>query len=236
MVAAGVLSLVGACLVLDRFLLAHPHIQQPGIRTGTWRRTRDLPRTPEGQPVQKATIRTARKYFGPTPSAQELEKCRATGLCDAFYDYLKPESKGQVDAAVAELDQVLDQIGDACDEAIEVAKQAIRGTPDEFVHSAHRPQEENQKLMRAFLAQAMPAGDVCVSDSWGGAMRNYRIRQAAHPQVYELRRQDADLNQIRQQRLHEEIADLFTRHGCEVLDRGEMERAWAETLAQARRR
>lgn len=232
--AGAVLVLVAAWILLDRWVLARPRPPQPGVRTTTWHRTRDLPQ-PGGITAQKTTIRAARKYFGGMPSAELLAEYRAAGLCDAFHDYLMPEAKERVDAAVAELDQVLDEVGDACDDAIAEAKKAIRGTSDEFVHRADRTREENEKGMRAFLAQAKGSGDICVSDSWGGATRNYRIRREAHPDVYELRRQDADLNEIRRERVHEETAELLARHGADVLDRGEIERVWAEMLAKARR-
>lgn len=228
------LALVAAWLVLDRWVLASEHLPQPGVRRTKWVRTRELPRT-DGRVAQKTTIRVGRKYIGGDPSPELLAEYRAAGLCDAFYDYLKPEAKERVDAAIADLVEVLDEVGDACDDAIEDAKRAIRGTSDEFVHRADRTPEENEKRMRAFLAQAKGSGDMCVSDSWGGTTRNYRIRTKAHPEVYELRRQDAELNAIRQQRLHEEIAALLAQQGSEILDRGEIERVWAETLAHARR-
>ena len=223
--ASAGLALLGAWVILDRCVLASPRAPEPGVRLVTWKRVRDMPpRAEDGLNVQRTTIRTARMYLGPTPSDEKIAEYRRTGQCDAFHEYLRPEWRGRVDEAVADLDKVLDELADACDDAIEAAKRHIRGTEDELVHRSDRSKEENDKAGRAFIAQAQAAGDMCVSDSYGGAVRSYRLCRTKHGQVYELRRQDADLNGIRQLRLHEEIASLLGREGRAVLDLGEINR------------
>jgi hypothetical protein len=236
-IAAGTgLALLASWIVLERWVLPHRYDPRPGVRTTIWKRARELPPRPEdGLAVKRATYRAARRYVGPAPSDQDLAVYEHAGQCDAFHDYLRQEWRERVDTTVAELDGVLDDVSDAVEAAIEDAKERIRGTDDEFVHQRDRSKEENDKAARDFGARAQAAGDMCVTDSWGGAMRHYRISRSRYPRVYELRQQDADLNGIRQGRLHEEIAQIVSLHGRDVLDAGEMERVWAEAVAQARR-
>lgn len=238
LLALGAIAAVVVCagwLAIDRWLRPSAPLPVPGIRVTTWKRVLDLPNLPDGRRQLRATVRKALKYVGPAPTDEQISEWRQSGACSALLEWLRPEVKERVESVVRDLVPVLDELADAADTATEEAKRRVRGSADELAVPAGPQSDEARLAVRHFTLSARAAGDLCVTDSYGGMIRHYRIRHTEYPRVAELRRQDADLNEIRLQRIGEEIAALLECEGRSVLDTGAMDAAWRELLAQARR-
>ena len=229
----GVSTLLISALAAGAVLGSGRARPQPGVRYTTWTTEREL--EVAGDPdlrTKKFQVRRARRYVGPPPSDHELAALQTRGYGDALQPWLREPWRSRVAATVRGFEEALNTIGDACDAAIEAAKARIRGTPDEYVRKDPTVVEPG---LQEFTERSHRDKDLCVSDSFEGHMRHYRIRRDTYPRVYELRQQDADITRLRRTALHEEIAGLLQREGRAILDDAAMQRAWNDLLARAAR-